>query len=229
MRDWQGACFSLQLTVDRNKHQSTRIQPDNMKKLKYLAAILIGIAGFGLQQAKADFHSTLNVGPNNTTGNFGTVTVSLSGQTATITFQANTANDFHFIDHNAVSVQVNSSSFSFAIVNDTAFSSFEQGNNVNGFGTFNLNINNTDGWADRVDTISFTVTNTSGTLWNSASDVLVLNSSGFDAAAHVATQGGSLTFFVAENGQGVPDGGATVMLLGAAFGALGIVRRYLKT
>jgi hypothetical protein len=200
-----------------------------MKKLKYLAALLIGIAAFGLQQAKADFHSTLNVGPNNTTGNFGTVTVSLSGQTATITFQANTANDFHFIDTNAVAVQVNSSSFTFALVSDPSFLTFHSGQNVNGFGSFNLEINNTDGWADRVDTISFTVTNTSGTLWTSASDVLALNGSGFDAAAHVATQGGNLTFFVAENGQGVPDGGATVMLLGAAFGALGIVRRYLKT
>jgi VPDSG-CTERM motif len=28
-------------------------------------------------------------------------------------------------------------------------------------------------------------------------------------------------------GQGVPDGGATVMLLGAALGTLGVVRRYL--
>ena len=29
-------------------------------------------------------------------------------------------------------------------------------------------------------------------------------------------------------GQGVPDGGTTVMLLGAALGALGIARRFLK-
>jgi hypothetical protein len=200
-----------------------------MNKIKYLAAVAIAMAGFGLQQAKADFVSTLNVGPNGTSGNFGTVTVSLVGQTATITFQANTSNDFHFIDHNAAAVQVNASSFTFAIVNDPSFLNFESGNNVNGFGTFNLVVNNTDGWADRVDTISFTVTNTSGTLWSSASDVLAFNGSGFDAAAHVATEGGSLTFFVAENRQGVPDGGATVMLLGAGLGALGMVRRYLKS
>ena len=30
-------------------------------------------------------------------------------------------------------------------------------------------------------------------------------------------------------GQGVPDGGATVMLLGAALGSLGMLRRYLKS
>jgi hypothetical protein len=201
-----------------------------MNKLKYIAAVMIGIAGLGLQQAKADFVSTLNTGPNGTSGNFGTVTVSLNvaTQTATITFQANTALDYHFIDTNAVAVQVNSSSFTFALVNDTSFSSFHSGQNVNGFGSFNLEINNTDGWADRVDTISFTVTNTSGTLWTNASQVLALNADGFDAAAHVATAGGSLTFFVAERPGSVPDGGTTVMLLGAALGSLGMARRFLK-
>jgi hypothetical protein len=200
-----------------------------MNKIKYIAVVLMAIAGFGLQQAKADFVSTLNVGPNGTSGNFGTVTVSLNvaTQTATITFQSNTSNDYHFIDTNAAAVNVNASSFTFGIVNDTSFNSFQQGNTVNGFGTFDLSVKNNDGWALRVDTISFTVTNTSGTLWTSAADVLAFNADGFDAAAHVATQGGSLTFFVAENGGAVPDGGATVMLLGAALGALGMARRFL--
>jgi len=30
-------------------------------------------------------------------------------------------------------------------------------------------------------------------------------------------------------GAGAPDGGTTVMLLGAALGALGVVRRYLRS
>ena len=40
-----------------------------------------------------------------------------------------------------------------------------------------------------------------------------------------------LVFSFSANGPapGVPDGGATVMLLGAALGALGMVRRYLKS
>jgi VPDSG-CTERM motif len=208
-----------------------------MNKLKYLAAIVIAIAGLGLQQAKADaIQSILDTGPGGSTGiNYGTVTVSLTGQTATITFEANTALDYHFIDSSAAAVQVNASTFSAAIVNDTAFDHFSSGDTVNGFGTFNLVINNTDGWADRVNTIIFTVTNTSATLWSSASDVLAFNGhlqngGPFDAAAHVATAGGSLTFFVAEHGAGVnvPDGGATVMLLGTALGALGMARRFLK-
>jgi len=213
-----------------------------MNRLKYLAAVLIGIAGLGLQQAKADpIRSILDTGPGGTTGiNYGTVTVSLTGQTATITFQANTALDYHFIDSSAAAVNVNASSFTFNLLQDASFNNVSIGNipqnGVDGFGIFNLVINNTDGWADRVNTISFTVTNTSGTSWASASDVLAFNGHSqnggpFDAAAHVATAGGSLTFFVAEHGAGVnvPDGGATVMLLGAALGALGMVRRYLKS
>jgi hypothetical protein len=210
-----------------------------MNKLKYIAAVMIGLAAFGLQQAKANnFQSTLDTGPGGTTGiTYGTVTVSLNvaTQTATITFHSNTSLDYHFIDSSAAAVQVNATSFTFAIVNDTSFSSFSQGDTVNGFGQFNLVVNNTDGWADRVDTISFTVTNTSGTLWTDASQVLAFNNhtqngGPFDAAAHVATQGGSLTFFVAEHGGGVfvPDGGTTVMLLGMGLGALGMARRYLK-
>jgi hypothetical protein len=35
--------------------------------------------------------------------------------------------------------------------------------------------------------------------------------------------------FCCPGGNGVPDGGATVMLLGAGLGALGLVRRYLKS
>jgi hypothetical protein len=38
-----------------------------------------------------------------------------------------------------------------------------------------------------------------------------------------------ISFFGSPGGQGVPDGGATVMLLGAGLGALGMVRRYLKS
>ena len=38
-----------------------------------------------------------------------------------------------------------------------------------------------------------------------------------------------ITFFGSPGGNGVPDGGTTVMLLGAALGALGMARRYLKS
>jgi VPDSG-CTERM motif len=37
-----------------------------------------------------------------------------------------------------------------------------------------------------------------------------------------------ISFFGSPGGNGVPDGGTTVMLLGAALGALGMVRRFLR-
>jgi hypothetical protein len=37
-----------------------------------------------------------------------------------------------------------------------------------------------------------------------------------------------ITSYTLLNPTGVPDGGATVMLLGAALGAVGVVRRYLS-
>jgi VPDSG-CTERM motif len=200
-----------------------------MNKIKYIAAVLIAVAGFGLQQAKADFISTLNVGNSSLSGisgPFGTVTVSLdvATQTATITFTADAG--FAFIDTSAAAVQVNSASFTEAIVTDSDFKSFGSGT-VDGFGSFNLTVDNKSA-STPISSIVFTVTNTFSTLWPSASNVLAFNSLGFDAAAHILVLNGTgLTGFAGENGASVPDGGTTVMLLGAALGALGMARRFL--
>jgi hypothetical protein len=51
--------------------------------------------------------------------------------------------------------------------------------------------------------------------------ILAIPGNGSGAFSH-------LTVFCCPGGNGVPDGGATVMLLGAALGGLGMVRRYLK-
>jgi len=200
-----------------------------MNKLKYIAAVLIGIAGLGLQQAKADtFDSVLNFGNSAISGfpaPYGTVHIDLVGQTATITFTA--SNGYLFGDGSSVGVNVNASMFSAAIVTDTAFKQFSSGN-VDGLGTFNLTIDNHDGFAQAVSTITFTVTNTSGTGWASAADVLAFNGLHFDAEGHIFIIADQtiLTGFAGENGAGVPDGGTTVMLLGMGLGVLGMARRF---
>ena len=113
----------------------------------------------------------------------------------------------------------------------TSFSDGGSGN-VDGFGTFNQTTNNHDGFASAVTSVTFTLTLTSGS-WANAMSVLVLttgNNGGWLAAAHIFAIGNSSisTGFAAGNGTaGVPDGGATVMLLGAALGLLGVARRYL--
>jgi protein with PEP-CTERM/exosortase system signal len=211
-----------------------------MKKLKYLAAILIGIAGLGLQQATADditpFVSILTSSNGEGAGNYGTVTVdSLVGQTATITFQANTAGGFFFVDGNIVDVNLTGNSatlVSGSVIEAPTpdFSSVQYNAQVDGFGTFTVVLNNTSANFQE-STITFQVTNTSGTLWTSTSDVLAFNSSGFDAAAHYIDNNKPApnTFFAAEGTQGhvVPDGGTTVMLLGIGLSVLGMARRFL--
>ncbi len=218
-----------------------------MNKIKYIAAVLIALAGLGLQQAKADTcFSILNQANINFAGPYGTVTINLvNSTTATVTFTSNTVagNIYLFGDGGSVALNVNATTFSVSnITGSNAGTGFTPGpysqgaaGNEDGFGSFNLTINSFDGFTHSSDTISFTVTNTSGT-WASCAQVLAFNADGFDAAAHIfvtsapanASNSAIATGFAAESGGVVvPDGGTTVMLLGAALGALGMARRFL--
>jgi hypothetical protein len=218
-----------------------------MNKLKYIAAVLIAIAGFGLQQAKA-FESDLTVGNtaiSGFAGPYGHVSITLtSPTTATVTFTSNTVNGnvYLFGDGGSVALNVNASSFSVSnITGSNSGTGFTPGpytqaaaGNEDGFGSFNLRINSFDGFTHSSDTITFTLTNLSGT-WASQADVVTTNSDGFDAAAHIfvtsapanASNTALATGFAAEPGVHIPDGGTTVMLLGVALGALGMARRFL--
>jgi len=106
---------------------------------------------------------------------------------------------------------------------------------VDGFGILNQTVNSFDGNSHASDNISFTLTNTSGT-WATASSVLKANANGAFVAAHIfvttmpanASRDALATGFAANGGAvNTPDGGTTVMLLGAALGALGMARRFL--
>ena len=206
-----------------------------MKLLKYATLIGAVCAAFAMQSAKADtFTSSLDFGNDAIAGflqpgeQFGTVTVVVTGTTAEITFSANTAGGFEFIDTSAAAVNLASGidPSTATIVTDAEFKAFDGPKNVNGFGVFNLTVNNLDGSGSPVDTIVFDVTVASGT---SAADVLALNATGFDAAAHISVNGGVATGFAGEAPGGrVPDSGTTAMLLGTALAGLGVVRRYLK-
>jgi hypothetical protein len=222
-----------------------------MNKIKYIAAVLIAIAGFGLQQAKADvFVSSLNQGNpaiSGYTGPYGTVTITTNGtNTATVTFTSNTnsGNIYLFGDGGSVALNVSVSTFTVSNITGTnAGTGFTPGGYTfagagqeDGFGQFNLTINSFDGFTHSSDSISFTLTNTAGN-WGSAASVLAFNAQGFDAAAHIfvtalpanASNSALATGFAGEGTGTVPDGGTTVMLLGAALGALGMARRFLMS
>ena len=224
-----------------------------MNKLKYIAAVLIAIAGLGLQQANADiFTSSLNAGNSaisGFTGPYGTVTITLlTSTTATVTFTSNTVagNIYLFGAAQAIDLNVNATTFTVGpVLGTNAGTGFTPGpltahigsQNVDGLGTFNLSIDSFDGFTHTSDTVTFTLTDVSGT-WASAANVITNNSSGFDAAAHIfvttspanASNSALATGFAGEGPQtNVPDGGTTVMLLGAALGALGMARRFIMS
>ncbi len=221
-----------------------------MDKIRCIAALLVAVASVSLQQAKADTSSfNLSVGNPAISGYPGpyvSVTVNRTNSThATITFTSLTAAGNIYLMGDGSSVAVNVNATSWTLTNVTGLNSgtgFTPGpysnggsGNVDGFGVFNQTINSFDGFGHSSSTIHFTLTNTSGT-WATAAAVLAANSGGSLAAAHIfvtvspanAVNGALSTGFAANGGQ-VPDGGTTVMLLGVALGALGMVRRYARS
>jgi len=199
-----------------------------MKLFKYTMLIAAVCAAFATQPAKADFVSDLTVSnlPGQETGNFGTVTVSLSGQTATITFTAGTG--FFFGDGSSAAVNLNTDSFTEAFVSESTsnnFKAFAFDQQVDGWGQFDLAVDQKN-FAIKLTSIIFTVTNTGSTPWATDADVLAFNTNGFDAAAHVFSTTSGKTGFAAE-GEGThqaPDSGATATLLGLGLAGLSVLR-----
>ena len=151
-----------------------------------------------------------------------------TGTTATITFTAYSG--FLIGAAQAADVNVNANNWSigsFSWTGGNANTNFTDSGagNADGFGSFNQTTKNFDGFTSAVSMVSFVLTNIGGS-WANALSVLTANLSGWLAAAHIFVIADQtvLTGFAA--GPSVPDGGTTVMLLGAALGALGVVRRY---
>jgi hypothetical protein len=87
------------------------------------------------------------------------------GTESTITFThlTNGSNDYLMFDHGAAGVNVNAASFTPSGLSgtgpqNTPVLSFAGGANLDGFGTFNLTIDDADGFKNRAFTITFTVT-----------------------------------------------------------------------
>ncbi len=200
--------------------------------------------------ASADFIFNLDTGNSaisGFTGPYASVGVHLTDAThATITLTSltNSGNIYLLGDGGSVAVNVNAASWTLGpITGSNAGTGFTPGpysnggaGNEDGFGSFNQTINSFDGFTHSSDTISFTLTDTSGT-WADASQVLVDNADGFLAAAHIfvtsspanATNGALATGFATgdnENGQ-VPEP-TTMLLLGSGLiGLAGYGRKKL--
>jgi len=230
-----------------------------MNKIKCIAVVLIGIAGLALEQAKADTYDFNLSSPNSAispyTGPYVAVHIDLNaaGTQATVTFTSlsNGSNYYLMGDGGSFDLNTNGAATvsavsytqgAFMIGFNAASSTILNGSgNVDGFGTFNNTNASFDGFDHAFSQVSFTLTRNSGS-WANAMSVLTANGNGALAAAHifVATiradgkvyqvDGALATGFAANGGSvSIPDGGTTVMLLGMALGALGMVRRYLTS
>ena len=215
--------------------------------LKALAMCVGGCAVLTVTSAQANSYS-LDFGNSQLsgiTGPYGSVDVSLSDSThAVITFTAGVenGNQFLFGGQGSAAFNVNATSFtatfgSFSQLPGFDLASISDGGagNVSSFGNFNQTFNGFDGFTHATTTLTFNVTDVSGT-WGSAADVLKPNANGSTVAAHIfvtafpgdVSNGAIVTGFASDGGSSVPDGGATAVMLGGALSALGLVRRKLS-
>jgi hypothetical protein len=231
------------------------IPPKRREQIKMKRTILVLAVGVLMLMLRVptawadslDFTSTLEVAncssatsclSSLTTGPYGTVDVHWNSTTsATVTFTA--ASGYLFGDSSVVDVNVNGTFTATPGTGGTGFA-FAGSGVVDGFGNFNGTFNQHDGFSNAVSTVSFTLTATGSTTWANAASVLVADSLGYDAAAHVfvctdaactanlMVNGTGLTGYVGEKTSSVPDGGMTLMLLGGALVGLETLRRKFR-
>lgn len=208
---------------------------------RYLSAVLVAVAllwtAVAASQVSAD-SITFNLGvPNAGLAPFptpyGTVGVNRTSTTAaTITFNGLTTGGFTYFfgAAQAIDVNVNATTFTVSVPIPASTDNVPVAGNVSSFGNFNVTFDNSDGFSDRFSTGSFDLTNTSGT-WATASDVLLANSDGFRAAAHIfvtATSCGNeacVTGFAGDGGLAPVPEPATLLLLGSSMLSLGFAAR----
>ena len=127
------------------------------------------------------------------TGPFVNVNVNrTSTTTAVITFTALTTGGITFRMGGAqmVGISLNATGFT-ASATETNAVGFDPGtatqdiggNQVDGWGNFNLVFDNSDGYSDSANTVTVSITNTGGT-WASVFDVLTENADGYEVGVH---------------------------------------------
>src|SRR5262245_47327800 len=157
---------------------------------------------FGVNRAAADVIGFDLLSPNTAISAypspFANVNVNRTDSThATVTFQTYVTggNQYLMGDGSTVALNVNATGFTVSTVTESnslgspftptwIATNNAPGQQVDGWGMFNLTIDNFDGFHDSATNVQFTLTNTSGS-WADALSVLLANSGGSSAAAHI--------------------------------------------
>jgi protein with PEP-CTERM/exosortase system signal len=198
-------------------------QINNMNKLKYLGAVLIAVAGMGLQQAQAHLLDPFRFFQN---GSIGNPTAELNhlqthgGGSYVPTFLP--ANSQYLGKFNAGGPIENGAINISTYVTVTALS----GN------TWQISWNLT-GSGFTLDGVLIKTGNVKPfghgyKFFGVSADETLIGSGTVASFKNPVKDISHITFFGSPGGQ-VPDGGTTVMLLGAALGALGMARRFLMS
>jgi VPDSG-CTERM motif len=194
---------------------------DNMNKMKYLGAVLIAVTGMGLQQAQAHLLNPFRFYNNGPIGD--------------------PTNELNYLQTHGGGSYVPT----FLPATSQYLGKFNAGGPIEN-GAINISTYVTVVFSGNSATITWNLTG-SGFTWDgllvkdgnvqgkghlykfygvSADETLI--GSGTVAFPDPVRNISHITFFGSPGGQ-VPDGGTTVMLLGAALGALGMARRFLKS
>ena len=163
-----------------------------MTRVKVLAAAVSALALTFGTAASATTVFSLSTGNSDISGYpgpYGSVTVELvNTTTADLTFTAGSVGiyDYFFIDGGSADVNVNATSWTLSnLSGDGGLLSDGGSGNADGHGVFNQKVNQFDGFGQPSTTISFRLSDLSGT-WATSDDVLIANALGNTVAAHIA-------------------------------------------
>lgn len=204
-----------------------------MKKAPLVATLVGGF--LALQAHASTVYNLDNANFSGYTPPYGTVTVNLDGLGTTATIQFSAASGFLFVGASSVAVNVHASTFNLVSGSVTGMNlSGTSSGQVDGRGSFNLILDAPNANpSNRTPGVTFEIFNAAG--WSSDATVLTANSLGNSVGAHVYLTTGTLqgnTQYVgggSTNSTSVPDGGATLLLLGSALTGLALIRpRFAK-
>jgi hypothetical protein len=186
-----------------------------MNKMKYLAAVLIAVAGMGLQQAQAhlldpqQFFTNGPIGSGTDEQNY----LIANGYLPATSQYLGKYNQGGAFENGAINIS------SYVTVTELSGNTWQISWNLTGSGFTLDGVLIKDGAVDQEHIYRF--------YGVSADEALI--GEGIVTFDDPERDISHISFFGSPGGNGVPDGGTTVMLLGAALGALGMARRYLKS